>query len=72
MYEILTGVKPFEAKNPQAYLAKHLTEAPKPLAETNPLVRVSPAVEDIVMRMLAKKREPDPSRWSVSTWSSPR
>jgi serine/threonine-protein kinase len=59
-YELLTGSKPFEAKNSKAYLVKHLTETPKPLSETNPLIRVSPAIEDLVLRMLAKKKDERP------------
>jgi serine/threonine-protein kinase len=59
-YELLTGSKPFEAKTSKAYLVKHLTEAPRPLSETNPLIRVSPAIEDLVLRMLAKKKEERP------------
>jgi len=51
---------PFEARSSKAYLVKHLTEAPRPLSETNPLIRVSPAIEDLVLRMLAKKREERP------------
>jgi serine/threonine protein kinase len=60
-YELLTGSKPFEARNSKAYLVKHLTETPKPLSETNPLVRVPPAIEDLVLRMLAKKRDERPA-----------
>jgi serine/threonine-protein kinase len=59
-YELLTGSKPFEGKTSKALLAKHLTEPPKPLSETNPLVRVSPAIEDLVQRMLAKKKDDRP------------
>lgn len=59
-YELLTGAKPFEAKSSKAYLAKHLTEMPRPLSETNPLVQVSPALEDLVLRMLAKKKADRP------------
>jgi serine/threonine-protein kinase len=59
-YEILTGSKPFEAKNSKACLVKHLTETPRPLSEMNPLIRVSPALEDLVLRMLAKKKEERP------------
>jgi serine/threonine protein kinase len=59
-YELLTGAKPFEAKSSKAYLVKHLTEVPKPLSETNPLIRVSPGIEDLVLRMLAKKKDERP------------
>jgi len=54
-YELLTGAKPFEAKNSKAYLVKHLTEPPRPLSETNPLVRIDPELEGVVLRMLAKE-----------------
>jgi eukaryotic-like serine/threonine-protein kinase len=59
-YELLAGSKPFEAKTSKAFLVKHLTEAPRPLSETNPLIRVSPAIEDLVLRMLAKKKQDRP------------
>jgi serine/threonine-protein kinase len=59
-YELLTGSKPFEAKNSKAYLVKHLTELPRPLSEVNPLVRVSPAISELVLRMLAKRKEDRP------------
>jgi serine/threonine protein kinase len=59
-YEILSGSKPFEAKNSKAFLAKHLTEMPKPISEINPLVRISPAIEDLLQRMLAKNKEDRP------------
>ncbi len=64
-YELLTGAKPFEAKNSKAYLIKHLTEEPRPLSETNPLIRVEPALETIVLRMLAKERDQRPSSMEV-------
>jgi serine/threonine protein kinase len=59
-YELLTGSKPFEAKTSKAFLVKHLTEAPRPLSETNPLIRISPGIEDLVLRMLAKKKQDRP------------
>lgn len=59
-YELLCGSKPFEAKSSKAFLAKHLTETPRPVSECNPLVRVSPAIEDLLQRMLAKNKEDRP------------
>ncbi len=59
-YELLSGSKPFEAKSSKAFLAKHLTEIPKPISEINPLVRISPAIEDLLQRMLAKSKEDRP------------
>ena len=60
-YELLAGVKPFEASSSKALLAKHLTEEPKSLSEANPLIRVSPAIESIVLRMLAKSPSDRPA-----------
>lgn len=61
LYELLTGVKPFEASSSKALLVKHLTETPRPMSEANPLIRVSPAIEDLVQRMLAKSKSDRPS-----------
>ncbi len=60
-YELLVGVKPFEASNSKALLAKHLTEEPKSFSEANPLVRVPPAIESLVLRMLAKSPSDRPA-----------
>jgi serine/threonine-protein kinase len=60
-YELLTGTKPFEAKNSKAMLAKHLTETPRPFAAANPMVRVPEPLEQLVHRMLAKSKEERPS-----------
>jgi len=59
-YELLTGSKPFEAKSSKAFLVKHLTETPKPLSAMNPLIRVTPGIEDLVLRMLSKKKQERP------------
>ena len=33
---------------------------PKPISEINPLVRISPAIEDLLQRMLAKSKQDRP------------
>jgi serine/threonine-protein kinase len=71
-YELLTGAKPFEARNSKAYLVKHLTEAPKPLSETNPLIRVSPRSRTSCSACWRRTRESGPTPWRACSWSSPR
>lgn len=51
LYELLTGAPPFIGA-PMAVLAKHLTEPPRPLNDHG--IRVSPALETLIMRLLAK------------------
>ena len=51
-YELLTGRTPFTAVTPQQVLAKHVTEAPDPVSRHRP---VSPELEAVVMRCLAKR-----------------
>jgi serine/threonine-protein kinase len=61
LYEMLTGSRPFRAKTPQGYIAKHLRSSPIPFEEVNPEVKVSPALADLVMRMLEKERTRRPA-----------
>lgn len=61
LYEMLTGVRPFEAKSPQGYLAMHLRKPPKLMSEANPMTHVSPLLEALVMSMLEKDRRYRPA-----------
>ena len=61
LYEMLTGSRPFRAKTPQGYIAKHLRSSPIPFEEVNPEARISPPLADLVMRMLEKKRDRRPA-----------
>lgn len=56
-YEMLTGLHPFEATEPALLFAQHRTKPPPPLRERNHTVEVPPAIEAIVMRLLAKDPE---------------
>ncbi|MFQ5790634.1 MAG: serine/threonine protein kinase [Acidobacteriota bacterium] len=60
LYELLTGSRPFKAKTPQGYIAMHLRADPTPFAQQNPAVNISPALADLVMRMLRKNRDSRP------------
>jgi len=53
LYEMLTGARLFMAENYVGLLMKHLYEQPRPLRELNPAI--SPALEEVVMRALAKE-----------------
>lgn len=55
LYEMLAGRVPFQGANYMATLFMHLTEAPPPLRA--PGRDISPAVEAVVMRALAKEKE---------------
>jgi tetratricopeptide (TPR) repeat protein/tRNA A-37 threonylcarbamoyl transferase component Bud32 len=59
LYELLTGSPPFTAGTPSGVLAKHITEPPRPVREHNP--GVTPALNDIIMRLLAKEPEMRPA-----------
>ncbi|MGA2210442.1 MAG: Stk1 family PASTA domain-containing Ser/Thr kinase [Acidimicrobiales bacterium] len=52
LYEMVTGRAPFVADTPVAIAYKHVSEAPVPPRELEP--RLSPALEAIIMRAMAK------------------
>jgi serine/threonine-protein kinase len=56
LYEMLTGVPPFLADTPHAYLMKHAQESPKPIVETNPAAIAAPELEALIFRALEKDR----------------
>ncbi|HYC78010.1 MAG TPA: serine/threonine-protein kinase [Planctomycetota bacterium] len=51
-YHLLTGVPPFDGPNPAVIMVKHLNEPPTPPRHRRP--ELAPAVERIVLKMLAK------------------
>jgi serine/threonine-protein kinase len=59
LYELLTGYRPFDGSI-NAVIYKHTMVPPAPFAETNPDVKVPPAVEEVVLKCLAKERENRP------------
>ncbi|MBK9550576.1 MAG: hypothetical protein IPO52_16135 [Gemmatimonadetes bacterium] len=52
-YEMLSGRPPFTGTTPQQILAAHVTEAPDPVSKRR--TAIPPALEQIVMRCLAKR-----------------
>jgi hypothetical protein len=57
LYEMLTGVAPFEAETPHQYLVLHSSQMPRPLRKANPQSIVPPQLEALIFRGLAKDRE---------------
>jgi len=57
LYETLTGSVPFEGESFMAVLSKHAVQPVPPLRETWPGLNVSPELEAVVMRALAKQRD---------------
>jgi len=56
LYEMLTGVPPFQADTPHAYLMMHSQTRPRSLREVNPKAVVTAELEAIVFRALEKDR----------------
>jgi tRNA A-37 threonylcarbamoyl transferase component Bud32 len=55
LFEMLCGVVPFNSPTATAVVMQHVQQAPPPLRVLN--VSISPAVEAVVLRALAKRRE---------------
>jgi serine/threonine protein kinase len=56
-FQMLTGRLPFLASTPQGYLLKHANENPKPPSTYLPHGEIPKALDALVMKMLAKRRE---------------
>jgi serine/threonine-protein kinase len=60
LYQLVTGRLPFESDSAVGYATKHLTEEPLPPSRRRPEIRVSPAMERLIMRALSKNPEDRP------------
>jgi serine/threonine-protein kinase len=56
LYEMLTSLLPFASDTPMGLMTRHLVEDPPPLTVRKPGITVSPELEAIVMRALARDR----------------
>jgi serine/threonine protein kinase len=56
LYEMLTGVPPFQADTPHAYLMMHSQQRPKALRDSNPYTAAPPELETLLFRALEKDR----------------
>ncbi len=57
MYEMITGKVPFDRPNSVNILMAHVNEDAPPMRQMNPAISLSPAVEETVLRCMAK--DPD-------------
>ena len=57
LFELLTGTKPFEARDPVAVCMQHVNVDPPRLSERAPPGRVFGPLEDVVARALEKQRD---------------
>src|SRR6266513_1890962 len=57
LYEMLTGVPPFQADTPHRYLMMHASERPKALRDVNPSIPAAPECEALICRTLKKERK---------------
>jgi serine/threonine protein kinase len=58
LYEILTGIVPFDSPTPTAIIIKHVNDPPPPPRALNP--KISPPVELVALRALEKLRDARP------------
>ena len=58
LYEMLTGVLPFDSSTPTAVIVQHVTQPPPPLREINSYIPAN--VETVVMHALQKRKEDRP------------
>jgi serine/threonine protein kinase len=58
LFEMLTGVVPFDSPTPTAIGVKHVNDPPPPPRALNP--KISPAVESVALRALEKRRDARP------------
>jgi serine/threonine-protein kinase len=56
LYELVTGQVPFYGRTPIATMSAHLTEPPRPPRLVAPTRGISPALEAVILRALAKDR----------------
>jgi serine/threonine-protein kinase len=65
LFEMVTGSLPFNARSPMALISRHLTEAPPRPTQVRPDALIPPALENLILRGLAKDRSERPSSADV-------
>jgi serine/threonine-protein kinase len=60
LYEMLTGRLPFHAHTDAGWMKAHLEETPPPPSQFNPELAQLPAIDELVLKLLAKERENRP------------
>jgi eukaryotic-like serine/threonine-protein kinase len=57
LYEMIAGKHPFDTSDPVGLFKHHARTPPPPIAERSPGVFVAPAVEAVIAKLLAKRRD---------------
>jgi serine/threonine protein kinase len=57
LYEMVTGMPPFESESPHGFIFKRLSEEPLPMAGRNPKVEVPAELDRVVRQALERDRE---------------
>ncbi len=60
LYQLVTSRLPFESDSAVGYATKHLTEEPLPPSRKRPEIRISQAMERLIMRALSKSPDDRP------------
>jgi serine/threonine-protein kinase len=61
LYQLTTGVLPFESDSAVGFATKHLTEEPLPPSKRRPEARISPGLEKVILRALSKNPDDRPA-----------
>jgi serine/threonine-protein kinase len=61
LYQLTTGLLPFESDSAVGFATKHLTEEPPPPSKRRPEARISPGLERLILRALSKDPEDRPA-----------
>jgi serine/threonine-protein kinase len=56
IYEMLTGVAPFQADTPHGFVVMHASQSPRAMRDVNPSIKTSPELEALIFRSLEKDR----------------
>ncbi|MHB8876649.1 MAG: protein kinase domain-containing protein [Myxococcaceae bacterium] len=61
LYQLTTGLLPFESDSAVGFATKHLTEEPPPPTHRRPEAKISPGMERLILRALSKNPDDRPS-----------
>ncbi|MBJ6763865.1 protein kinase [Myxococcaceae bacterium JPH2] len=61
LYQLMTGLLPFESDSAVGFATKHLTEEPPAPTKRRPDARISPAMERLILRALSKNPDDRPA-----------
>ncbi len=60
LYQLTTGLLPFDSDSAVGFATKHLTEQPPPPSRRRPEAKLSPAMERLIMKALSKSPDDRP------------